>query len=75
MQETKGEQWFPFGNGGGYEGFFESRVPHSQGLFLGTDSSMSSEGILKATVHSTVAAQRFKGRERSRKRMIMPKRK
>lgn len=64
----------PFGNGGGYGELFEPRVPRSQGLLLGTDSSMSSEGILKATVHSTVAAQRFKGGERSRKIMTMPKR-
>lgn len=50
MEETKREQWYPFGNGGGYGGLFEPRVPRSQGLLLGTDSSMSSEGILKATV-------------------------
>lgn len=74
MEETKGEQWFPFGNGGGYGGLFESRVPRAQGLLLGTDSSMSSEGILKAAVHGTVAAQRFKEGERLRKRMTMPKR-
>lgn len=57
MEKTKGEQWFPFGNGGEYGGLSESCA---QGLLLGTDSSMSSEGILKATVHGTVAAQRFK---------------
>lgn len=45
-------------------------VPHAQGLLLSTESSMRSEGVLKAAVHGTEAAQRFREGTRTRKLII-----
>lgn len=43
----------------------ESRVPHAQGLLLGTEFSMRNKGVLKAAVHDIEAGQRFRERERT----------